>query len=1811
MNTSASTRTTAKAVCARAFTRKRLALSAGACSAILAGTMLLGGGWCNSLAYADGYVDGTGNNIYYGYKTDASYTEARFHIEVDYYDTLEHAKAGKDEGKDPLGKFVRVHYLSNCNKDGGTADEWRFRPMWWFGVPKGLQNVQDITYTRVEKLTKSDSHQPFTPAGSSQFTFTNAQGYGQVSQKKYNKPEEWTNISNFYFTGDKVLASKGWQQLLGIDGGKNKGYDNTGNTAQQWGDYKGETAGLQSIFVDWESAGQRYYDMTYVAEMTDDAWEKRDENPLRFAAGVYRFAGNWHYAVGQKHNTPRIADHLTLQYPAVTKVKNLKKLSNDEKGKVQKAIEEANESKDLTKPNLFDKLLKEEGGIVVNDDGSATITFKDNTKRTIPASILVAQDELDSDRYKPQMPELTPVVNPNKLTDEDKKTVIAAFKKANEKNKDFNDHLKSGDDGIKFVDDTATGTTKLVVTYKDGSTLEIPSSNLVRQGATIASWAPYVVPDYMEVDNLKQLSQEETNKIIKSFDDANVGITPYDESKTQNSNKAPVTVNQTTGDATITWKDGSTTTIEAWQFLKEKAKQTPEPPVPAPTAEKTFYVEAPARPTVVTFDPFKTTSAEINAGTVKTQLDQLKNTLKKLKAKDSKDSAKDVTITDVEYSVTDGVGYITFKAKDYKDAKYPMGTFFKQNANSKVLPQNGTTTNSQDRKGYKYNLRKFAIKGQTPTTEEKNAAVKQFIGDNYDGTVNDCSNGTYYLNQGLTPKGNTSGLKPSRSARDGLISYIKAENDSIKFYGTSNNVLDTINDVYLTNQGGTQADTTLADLKALAKKLLNEKKQSGVTNKDLKKAGITDPENLNNADKGIDKMDEKTLRDLIQKLTDAKHYDRKYNTPTLEVDNPDNLTEDNLKAAIKAFLEANYDNADTVNVTSTSDFTLPINLTPKKDTVYMEVGANGVTKIKSASKDGIVVVDGDGITTFTVKPTYTKKAAPEPAPKPGEKSKLDKMKEKAKELIERNPNLTPDQKKQYEKQVDDAKDENGVHTAVNNANEQAKKNKNSTDPNVTDQINNNKQGTTAQQQADNDQKEKDKKDRDKKQEQQLQDDKKKASEQIENLTNLTPDEKKKLKEQINGDSTPANPNGATTPEAVQKILNNAQAINDAKADLKVDALPFLCHGDSNNADDKALKDLIGADLSKKDAALTKIDELLKKTTPAPATAKELNDAVADAKRQNDINKEKAQQVALAKLNALEQEITSAESALTDAQKTEDVKAKISAAKEAITKAKNTVNSATKPSQIKDALNIDTTIKAAKDAISTQVTNAQQTNKKQQENDNKDALDKEKNEQIARINNSGLSDEDKKKAIDDINHATKLGDPTGIANRAIKAQKIKDALKKIDDFKHLNNAQKDAFKEIINSTDANEHKNDDGTTTDDIDDALANAANTDTAMARLAELQKNADAFQKDANGKYSKLSTSEEDSKKKKAFDDALSAATTLVTPDKGENKDAAGVNAAYEALLKAMRDIDPQSTSAGVNTDALSTEIKADKGLKPDDKADPKTPGDPLYMTASKDKKAAFDQALTAAENALNAAKNADVSTADKEAEAQKKIDAALDALIKARLALDGVNTKPLQDAVANADETHKSVKYTNASEDKRKNYDDAIEEGKALLEKLNGKTQAQPGGQGGQQPDLSTKEAKQNALDAALKKIEDAKAALDGAASTNGYPLIAVIPSGSVDNGNTQAPANHPGNTGAAAPSAEAAPAASDSSDSDDASEAAAVAPSRTKGHGKHARIAQTSDPFAVGALAAPLAALAGALSLGAAGSRKRLRSAKHLKR
>ncbi len=1652
----------------------RLALSARACSAILAGTMLLGGGLTASLAYADGYVDNTGNNVYYGFKTDAKYAEAHFTVDVEYYDTFDHAKAGGTEGIDPLGKFVRVHYLSNCNNDA-TADDWKFRPMWWFGVPAGLKDPQDIQFKRIEKLTKNGKEQ-VKPAGSSQYITTDANGYGVVSDKHFNSPKEWTNISNYYFSDEKILASKGWKQLMGLDTKDNKGYDNAGNTAQQWEEYQKQTQGLKGIFVDWESAGQRWYDMTYIAEMEDKAWKERDTNPLRFAAGVYRFAGNWHYAVGQKHNTPKIADHLTLAYPEVTKVKKTNDLSDAEQKAIKEKIEKANEN------TKYFKELVADNGVVVNKDGSATITFKDKTTRTIPASLLVAQDESDSDRYKPIMPARTPVVNPSKLTDADKTAVIAAFKTANKDKKDFNDHVKADPDGIKFNDDG----TKLIVTYQDGSKIEIDASELVCQGATIADWAPYVVPDYIEVDDLKKLKPEEITKIVNAFDTANTGITPYDKAKTKNGNTAPVAVDPNTGNATITWEDGSTTTIPAWQFLKEKAKQSPEPSTPTQQGDKTFIVEAPQNQSSVNFDPFNVKESDLTAN--EQALNSIKDVLKKCAAKDAKDSNTAVTIKSVEFKIEDGKGVVVFHADNYKDAIYPMSVFLKQKTD-KQTPQTPSTetkteTDAEHPKNtFTYKVTKTEIDGDTPTALDAIKAMKQFVKDNYDNVKDSDLDGvsdsisiktTWTPKQGTVNMGawdNTSNCGPVTSIQPSddfgiQVNGHQWEDDdnggdwSAGMEGT----LFTIkaSDLYV-KKGNTQPsqDNTIDKLKEQAKALLQKRKDDGLTNDDLKRAGIVDPDQLNDAK--IDEIAkgqtaEKDLRDLIRKLTDAKKAERKYNPiPEIEVADPENLSEDDFKKAVEAFLKANYDGTDSLAVDKVP-YTVPTSLKPKTDTVLMEpasdTNATGISSIKYTNSDfkKLIFSDKNNNQLFTVSVKYKKKAET-PAPTP---DALAQMKKDAKQQIDRNPNLTKEQKEDYKKQIEEAQTPDAIKEILKKAAQQGKDNQN--DPSKAQTITDNKGGGDAKKEAED----KKQKEEDEHNKQQLQKEKTDAKNTINSLTNLTDGDsgdKKKLSDEIDN---------AQTPEEVKNILEKAKAINDARGALKEGALPFLSHGNANSDDDKALKELIGADPAQKDSTLTDLDKAL---TATDATADSINKALDAAKRQNAINEQNAKNAGLAKLEAKKAELDAAYNALNDEQKAK-AKDKYEAATKAIDDAKNTVNSATKPSEIKDAVDgvktsFDDANKAIEDAKGKRDIS-------QNTYDDQSVLNKEKEDQKKRIQDSDLPDAEKQKAIDDINDAKKIGDPTAIANRALKAKKIEDAKKQIAALDHLNNAQKEAFKKIIEDTDASDHTNADGTTSDDIDDALANATNTDNAMARLEELKIIADEFAKGEKYKNG-------DPAKKTAFDDASTAAGAVLDKAKGDPKDADQVNELYNDLLKAMRDIDPNVKSAGLKTDALAAEVETDKKFKPDTTANPATSGNSVYNTSSKDKKDAFDKALGEAQTVLNDAKNADISTADNESKEQKKIDDALDKLIKARLALDGVNTDALQAEVTNDGALKDDISYKNASQAKKDAFDKALKDAQDLIANLNGDST------------MSHKE-KQDAVDKALQTLKDAAEALDG---------------------------------------------------------------------------------------------------------------------
>ena len=1595
--------------------------------------------------------------------------------------------------QDPLGKFVHVKYTANLNSSDNSFDKWAFRPMWWYGVPAGLTDVHDINYSRFEKYTDTGTPAPST---------TGIRKDSDNVTKHYANSKDWKGISNFYITDPHELTSmNGLKTLLGIDGNKNNGYDNKGNTAGNWSDYYDATKGMQGMFVDWESAGQRYYQMTYVAELTDQAWKERNEHPLRFAAGVYRFAGNWHIATGQTHHAPKIADSLKVAYPSLTPVAKADALNDTEKTSVKDAIKTANKD-----TKHFNNLLEK---IDVANDGTATLTFHDNTTIKMPGKLLVVEEKKDNVKFPPVYPAPMGVVNPQKLSTDDQKAIIAAFKKENE-GKDFLKKVSTTDSDVYKFDNTKQ---TLTITYTDGSKITVPYSSLVYQGAKISDWAPYVVPDPIEVANPSSLTEQEKKQVTDAFDTANADLDVYTAAKKDS--KTPVSFDSGFKNAIITWADGSTSTIPSWQFLKKKAEQapTPKPPTPKPAEKKTFTVDVPTKIPSVKFDPFNATQKDITDN--QTQLDALKTGLKKCAAKDAKDGKTAVTIKEVEYAIVDGKGVIKFHADNYEDAVYPMSVFFKQMAN-KQTPRE-TEHSPQGKTQYKYKVKPVQTVGDTPNIQEQVKALKEFIRSNYgkDLTNDNTITQTYSLVEGDTPVSGTEGMQHFvQNQHDGAgILTISIGNDGsleVQGYEKGNNSPKTLftvptNELYV--KSGSATDHTVSDLKDFAKKIRDAKKASGVTDNDFKRAGIDDT-----SDNAINGMNEKQLRELIRKLTDATKSVYKYNTNPYGVDNPTaSPTDDDFQAAVKQFLKANYDDSKATednkidklifNVPNTATLTGK-GWTPKAGTSCLELKSDsatyGITTVSMNNDDSASADFKNGDTVlFTVSKDklYKKKAESKPAPSAED---LEKLRKQAKELIDRNPKLTEEQKNSYKTRIDQAKDKQTILDILKEANTQG---------------NNNHVNANDLKEKEKKEKEKrEKEKREKEQQNKLAEDKTKAKNTLNTLTNLTDGEsgdKKKLSDEIDN---------AQTPEEVKNIIEKAKAINDARGALKEGALPFLSHGKSDSNDDKALKELIGADITKKDETLTALENAIKDISSAQTSA--IRTALDAATRKNGINEQAARQAANAKIAEFENKLEAAEKVLNDNttikddDKTKATNA-INDAKTAIGTAKTQVASATTPSGMLTQLtNVKTKFNTANSKVNDAVNNAQKENKKQNTNDpDAKAFEKEKNDAKGEIDKiPGLSKEEKDKYKDLIDHSTHKGDPEAIVNQAKKHKKIEAALKAIDNFEHLNNAQKEAFKRIIEDTDASDHKNADGTTSDDIDDALANAANTDNAMARLDELKKKADALK--GTDKYTGNSV---DPTKKAAFDKVLQSVDDLLNKEKGDAKGAPEVNDLYTDLLNKMRDLDSNAQSAGLKTDALADEIKSDKTYKPDTTSTPAKPGNSVYNTSSQAKKDAFDAALTAAEQALKTAEDtkkpgAKKMSAEEEATAQKAVDAALDKLIKARLALDGVDTTDLQKEIDKESATTSSDAYKYDSQEKQNNYNTALQEAKDLIEKLTGKKQA------GTDDHLDTKENKQKALDKALAKLKAAEEALKGKKPIEPTPTPTPTPTPSVDKSHLQ---------------------------------------------------------------------------------------------
>ena len=155
-----------------------------------------------------------------------------------------------------------------------------------------------------------------------------------------------------------------------------------------------------------------------------------------------------------------IADQVTPAIPKEkTPVENPTNLTKEEKEIVKKKVEKANKEN-------FPNGTKVE----IGTDGTATITYPDNSQDKIKGSDLVVKKKVKpiADQVTPAVPkEKTPVENPSNLTKEEKETVKKKLEKANKGNFPKGTKIEIGADG------TAT------ITYPDNSQDKIKGSDLV------------------------------------------------------------------------------------------------------------------------------------------------------------------------------------------------------------------------------------------------------------------------------------------------------------------------------------------------------------------------------------------------------------------------------------------------------------------------------------------------------------------------------------------------------------------------------------------------------------------------------------------------------------------------------------------------------------------------------------------------------------------------------------------------------------------------------------------------------------------------------------------------------------------------------------------------------------------------------------------------------------------------------------------------------------------------------------------------------------------------------------------------------------------------------------------------------------------------------------------------------------------------------------------------------------------------------------------------------------------------------------
>lgn len=1579
-----------------------------ALTAVLASLLACGAGLPSNHAWANGVNMPDGS---YRYANRDSSTKAQRYVDIKALPCDKNQVTDKNKAdRETYGQYYKVEYQFNSQ-----GEWWGGRPFWWASVPKDVDIVDNkVTLHKDEQLT--------------------GDGGSKQTGATYGKDAWNQSASRFWFSKntEKTEFENNWKRMTGEAGG----YDNSGDTYNTSTAYMNDTSAL---IINWESRGNRKSKISFVIKLKDKT------EPLKFAAGVYQVMGNWHYTVGKVEIAPTLPEYskeLELNYPQATEIATFGQPTESERDKILSKLWDANKSNTdvLKKLKGMEQTQTEAAfkqAVKVNNDGSATITYKDDSKDTISKENLTKRYVPLSERTKITYPALTPVKNTSSLDSTEKTQVENAIKNANQ-----NKNIKSV---------TVDGNGKATITFDDKigtpSTKTIEGQYLVKKQRSLADkFTPYY-PVPMAVGNPSNLSASEQKTLLEKIYEINQSNKEFMDAignpNTDDAKKKAISVSSN-GDVTITYTDKSNDKLDGSKMVY-KSK---------PLADLT-NITLPARTAVDNAKSLK----EEEQNKVRKAILTANNGLKSKLKGNNENSA--ITFDNDKHIMTVKFSDDSTSTFDYSELAYTNGNPEK--------PKTETKNNN----GYKYNITKIAINDKDkPQVADWNSFVIKFIQDNWkvksgnaeittdfitktDGLLNKLTttgdsigNGMQlYRYSGQWIEKNGSNLKLVRGGfggEDGIVTIYLGDSIEVRKsskYGGSDLAFSlTKNDCFVSNAAAPKPEELKKEANDLIDKIL---KKNGLNDEEINKFKqehqseinkIAKPDDLDKIIKSADKhgQDEKKKKDAQKQIENAQ----------------DNLglPEDQKKELKKKI--GNETDPEKIRE-KINEFQKDQDQKKQEEHNKQQQQADqqAEQQQKQQQQKDNTKVDTDIQTQNQQEQQDTGKA--EEAKK---KAELEKQKQAAINEINGNDKLKPEDKEQFIKKVNAAQDTDGVNKAKNAATLKG-------DQNQTDADNSNNNGLDTAKQA--------------------------AKDTIGKLTNLNDTEKQKYQ----GDIDKAN-----SLDKVAEILNKAE-FEDVKAAAKKKIADLKQKGDLtdqeatdlNNRIDKAndLREVEGileeAELNKaksdaksdvdkltnlnkaqKDALKQKIDDVetdptsdnLKtvdqaKTaiTAVVAKAKELDKKMSDLKTLVDlVNKQKETLKKsdgykdTSKKNAFDTALTNASTLVDLTKGTNADGAKVDETKNKLENAVkdlggNTVDKSKLQREIETAYELQGKNKQGQDDSSKKKNPKYENASKDKKNDFDTALSNAKkvyDQKDASQVSINEAESKLSKAID----ALDGHDKTELSKAIKKANSKQSEIV----YNNASEDKKSAFDKELKYAEEIEKKLgasdvEISKAKDDLDNALndlngkVKTSDLEAAVEKAKKMKKSTTDPKSDGDPKYENASQ-----EKKQAVDTALNRAESALADannDKSKNTPEQKQKAIDEALNKLN---DAISNLDGVDKTKLTGKLTEAKGKK----------GTPAYKNASNTNSKALDDAIASAENIVN-----------KAGATEKEISDAINKLTKAIDGLDGHDISDLHNAVDNANTKKSKVSYKNANQDKRDNFDKALKAAEEILKNPNGKTE------------------------------------------------------------------------------------------------------------------------------------------------------------